>query len=366
MKVAVLEPHGFCAGVTAALRKALSMSSEPGGRGGRMYCLHELVHNEAVVGELRERGMRFVESLDEVPEGATVLFSAHGVPPHVRAQAAARGLKVIDATCPFVARAHRQVREFAARGVPVAVVGDAGHVEVVGLVGEYKGLKGAKDIKDLKDIKDFKDSKDLKDIKDFKDSKDFKDIKDFKDSKDIKDLKDIKDFKDSKDFKDIKDIKDFKDFKDIKGLNIIRDARDVAVLPFPSDGPVGVVCQTTLSSGAVQNVLSALRARYPRLVESPAAETCTATRDRQAAVRAFVQAGDPVATGVLVVGSAASANTARLVEIAREAGATAWRVDRPEELSKHDISGLDRLGLTAGASTPEVLVEAVRAALTAR
>ena len=246
-----------------------------------MWCLHELVHNKTVVGELKGRGMRFVENLSDVPDGGTVLFSAHGVPPRVRAQAAARGLKVIDATCPFVARAHRQVQEFAARGVPTVVIGDAGHVEVVGLIGEYA---------------------------------------------------------------------------DVNGLRVVRDVVGVANLPFPAAGPIGVVCQTTLSSGTVDRVLSALRTRYPRLIAPSAAETCTATRDRQAAVRMFVLAGDPSVTGVLVIGSATSANTARLAEIAREAGATAWRVDGLHELSACDFAGIERLGLTAGASTPERLV----------
>ena len=132
--------------------------------------------------------------------------------------------------------------------------------------------------------------------------------------------------------------------------------KDVAALPFPAEGPLGVVCQTTLSSGVVQRVLSALRARYPQLIEPLAAETCTATRDRQAAVRAFVQAGDPATTGILVIGSANSANTTRLVEIAREAGADAWRVDGVDGLAGIDFSGLARLGLTAGASTPENVV----------
>ena len=249
--------------------------------GGPVWCLHELVHNKTVVGELKGRGMRFVENLSDVPDGGTVLFSAHGVPPRVRAQAAARGLKVIDATCPFVARAHRQVQEFAARGVPTVVIGDAGHVEVVGLIGEYA---------------------------------------------------------------------------DVNGLRVVRDVVGVANLPFPAAGPIGVVCQTTLSSGTVDRVLSALRTRYPRLIAPSAAETCTATRDRQAAVRMFVLAGDPSVTGVLVIGSATSANTARLAEIAREAGATAWRVDGLHELSACDFAGIERLGLTAGASTPERLV----------
>ena len=314
LRVEVIEPHGFCSGVRAAVdmaRRALSVG-EP------VWCLHELVHNGTVVDELRKGGMRFVESLEDVPEGGTVLFSAHGVPPCVRALAEARGLKVLDATCPFVARAHRQVREFAARGVPVVVVGDARHVEVVGLAGEYK------------------------------DSKDFKDLKD------------------TKDLKDLKDLKDTKDLKDFNGFTIVKDAADVAALPFPADSPLGVVCQTTLSSGTVNAVLSALHARYPRLIEPPAAETCTATRDRQAAVRAFVQAGDPSATGVLVIGSANSANTARLVEIAREAGAAAWRVDGPAEMNTVDFTGIERLGLTAGASTPETIVKDIVANLVVR
>ena len=308
-------------------RRALSVG-EP------VWCLHELVHNGTVVDELREGGMRFVESLEDVPEGGTVLFSAHGVPPGVRALAEARRLKVVDATCPFVARAHRQVREFAARGVPVVVVGNAEHVEVAGLVGEFKEFKG------------FKESKG---------SKEFKVVKESKVSNDLNDPNDLNDLKDPNDPNALNDSKDFK---------IICDAADVAALPFPADSPLGVVCQTTLSSGTVNAVLSALRARYPRLVEPPAAETCTATRDRQAAVLAFVQAGDPSATGVLVIGSANSANTARLVEIAREAGAAAWRVDGPAEMNTVDFTGIERLGLTAGASTPEAVVRDIVAGLT--
>ena len=298
-------------------RRALSVG-EP------VWCLHELVHNGTVVDELREGGMRFVESLEDVPEGGTVLFSAHGVPPGVRALAEARRLKVVDATCPFVARAHRQVREFAARGVPVVVVGNAEHVEVIGLVGEFKEFKG------------FKESKGSKEFKVVKESKVSNDLKDSNDSNDPNDPKDLK---------------------------VIKDAAAVADLPFPEDGPVGVVCQTTLSCGTVQDVLSALRARYPHLLESPASDTCTATRDRQRAVDDFVRSGDPSATGVLVIGSANSSNTARLVEIAREAGAAAWRVGGPDELASCDFAGIERLGLTAGASTPEAIVTDIAARL---
>jgi len=311
LEITVIEPHGFCSGVRAAVemaRHALSVH-------GEVWCLHELVHNGAVVDELRKNGMRFVERLEDVPEGGVVLFSAHGVPPSVRAQAAARGLQVIDATCPFVARAHRQVREFAERGVPVVVVGNAEHVEVIGLVGEYK------------------------------------------ESKVFKGSKVPNDFKVSKVPNDFNDLTDFKDIK------VVNAAAAVGDLPFAEDGPVGVVCQTTLSSGTVQDVLSVLRARYPHLLESPASDTCTATRDRQRAVGDFVRSGDPSTTGVLVVGSANSSNTARLVEIAREAGAAAWRVDGPDELSSCDSAGIKRLGLTAGASTPEAIVVDIAARL---
>lgn len=128
MKLEILEPHGFCAGVTAALKKALALKD--------VWCLHELVHNELVVASLRERGFRFVEDVEEVPEGGTVLFSAHGVAPAVRETAAKRRLKVVDATCPYVERVHCAARSFAARGLPVVVIGNANHAEVRGILGE--------------------------------------------------------------------------------------------------------------------------------------------------------------------------------------------------------------------------------------
>ncbi len=144
MNLRILEPHGFCAGVTGALRKALALADEEAGLAGRsvpagprpLYCLHELVHNELVAADLARRGFAFVETLDEVPDGATVLFSAHGVSPAVRARAAARNLTVVDATCPFVARVHRAAADFAARGLPVVVIGHPGHAEVAGILGE--------------------------------------------------------------------------------------------------------------------------------------------------------------------------------------------------------------------------------------
>ena len=264
-------------GVRAAVEKAsrtLSLSS-----GKAVYCLHELVHNEQVVADLKARGMRFVESLDDVPDGATVLFSAHGVAPAVRDEAQRRGLAVVDATCPFVARAHRAVRDFAARGVPVVVVGHADHAEVRGVVGEAPECR------------------------------------------------------------------------------VVASAEEVAALPFPASSPLGVLCQTTLSFGTVRAVLGALKARYPRLETPAAADVCTATRDRQRAVAEFVRGGGD---GVLVLGSAGSSNTNRLVEVARAAGASfAARAGTLEEVRALNFAGVRCLGITSGASTPEDLLQGV-------
>ena len=263
MKVDVITPHGFCMGVERALAQAASLKPP-------VFCLHELVHNAQVIEELCAKGMRFVESLDEVPDGATVLFSAHGVAPSVRERAAQKGLRVVDATCPFVARAHAAVRDFAARGVPVVIIGHASHVEVRGLIGEAV------------------------------------------------------------------------DFE------VVATVEDVAKIKFPIDAPLGVVCQTTVPSDAV---LVALKARYPRLEVPAAATTCTATRDRQKAVMDFVRSGGD---GVLVLGSATSSNTNRLVEAALAAGASfAVRAGNEAELRALDFSGVRRLGVTSGASTPE-------------
>lgn len=139
MDVDVITPHGFCAGVTGALRKALSLAPS----GERVYCLHELVHNELVVSDLEARGFVFVEDVADVPAGATVLFSAHGVSPRVRALAAARGLRVVDATCPFVARVHTAARGYAARGLDVVIVGKSSHAEVRGIAGEVEAAGGS-------------------------------------------------------------------------------------------------------------------------------------------------------------------------------------------------------------------------------
>ncbi len=286
MEVEVIFPHGFCSGVAAAIRRAEEVLASAR-QGEKVYSLHALVHNELVTSALRAQGLRSVEDLAEVPEGGTVILSAHGVAPKVRDLAAARRLKVIDTTCPFVARLHREVKRYAASGVPVVVIGHPEHVEVMGIVGEARAALGE--------------------------------------------------------------------------VRVVVSPAEVSALPFPADGEVGVVSQTTLSFAAVAAVKSALAARFSRLSSSPASTVCTATADRQRAVAEFVRGGGDA---VLVLGSEESSNTRRLAEVAQAAGAK--KVVRAATLAVAlaiDFSGIKRLGVTSGASTPETLLEAVVAAL---
>ncbi len=255
--------------MTAALKKALSLvnSNTPTpDNPNTVYCLHQLVHNELVVGDLKKRGFVFVESVEEVPEGATVLFSAHGVSPAVRAAAARRGLKVVDATCPFVDRVHREARAFAERGLPVVVIGNPSHVEVKGIVGEVKG-----------------------------------------------------------------------------DCTVISDP-NTQTLKHPN-AALGVVSQTTMNADEVARIVADLKKDYA--VETMA-EVCHATRDRQNAVKAF--RGD----ALLVLGSSNSSNTKRLCEVAN---CRTFRAGTRAELEALDLSGIETLGVTSGASTPESFFE---------
>lgn len=267
VKLEILNPHGFCAGVKAALEKArrLAMSGE------RVYCLHEIVHNEIVVEDLKGRGFVFVEDLSEVPEGATVLFSAHGVSPAVRREAEAKGLKVEDATCPFVARVHKAAAGFHDKGLQVVVIGKASHAEVRGILGEAPDAL------------------------------------------------------------------------------VVSSVKEVENLEFPQADvrKIGVVSQTTMNADDVAEIVSALSRRFE--IDS-VAEVCNATKERQDAVKAF--AGD----AVLVLGSANSSNTRRLSEVA---GCKTFRAGNVEEVKALDLSGVDRLGITSGASTPESFFQSV-------
>ena len=261
MKIEVLEPHGFCAGVTGALRKAMEL----GRTVGPVYCLHELVHNELVVASLKKLGFVFVESVAEVPEGATVLFSAHGVSPAVRAEAAARRLQVVDATCPFVTRVHKAARAFADQGLPVVILGHPKHAEVRGIMGE------------------------------------------------------------------------------VPDPIVVESLAAMPVLP----PRFGVVSQTTLNADEVASSVAQLKTSHD--VETMA-EVCHATKERQDAVKAFD--GD----ALLVLGSANSSNTKRLCEVAR---CRTFRAGTLDEVRGQDFTGVGRLGVTSGASTPEDFFDAV-------
>ena len=261
MEVEVIEPHGLCAGVNAAVAKALKLRD--------VYCLHELVHNEIVVGDLKALGFRFVDRVEEVPEGETVVFSAHGVPPSVRAAAAERRLKVVDATCPFVAKVHRAARDFSRRGIPVVVLGDPAHVEWKGIAGEAESPLTFEEAMKMEKTS------------------------------------------------------------------------------------VGVVAQTTMNADEVARQVSELRGRHR--VEAQA-EVCQATKARQDAVRRFAGRGGD-GRAVLVLGSRTSSNSRRLAEVAADAGAKAFLAASMDEVRALDLSGVGRLDVTSGASTPERLFE---------
>ena len=266
MKLEILNPHGFCAGVKSALEKARRLAIS----GERIYCLHEIVHNEIVVSDLKDLGFVFVESLSEVPAAATVLFSAHGVSPSVYAEAKSRRLKVVDATCPFVARVHKAAAAFHANGLQVVIVGKASHAEIKGILGEAPDAVVVSSLKDIERI----------------------------------------------------------------------------TLPQGASRKIGVVSQTTMNADDVAVIVEGLSRRFE--IES-VAEVCNATKERQDAVKAFD--GD----AILVLGSSNSSNTRRLSEVAR---CKSFRAGSIDELKAIDFSGVNRLGITSGASTPESFFQA--------
>ncbi|MGN0855828.1 MAG: 4-hydroxy-3-methylbut-2-enyl diphosphate reductase [Candidatus Spyradenecus sp.] len=278
MELFIAEPHGMCTGVARALRIVRRTLEEHPGE--PLWCFHEIVHNEHVVSNLRAQGVRFVDDLADVPPGSRLLFSAHGVSPAVRAQAAERNLEVVDATCPFVAKVHAEAKAFAAQALPIALVGHKGHDEVVGILGEAP-----------------------------------------------------------------------------TAIRVIETAADVAALrqELPAVRDLALLSQTTVSGEMFNERLANLRAAgfTPRLPNHR--DICYATQERQDAVRELASRVDRL----LVLGSRTSSNSKRLAEVAQTAGCPATLIASPDELDTLDLSGVERLGLTSGASTPEELLTEV-------
>ncbi|MGQ0512374.1 MAG: 4-hydroxy-3-methylbut-2-enyl diphosphate reductase [Betaproteobacteria bacterium] len=279
MDVLLANPRGFCAGVERAIEiveRALEQFGRP------IYVRHEIVHNKTVVEALRGKGAVFVEELDEVPAGATLVFSAHGVSKEVRADAERRGLKVFDATCPLVTKVHVEVSKMLREGYEIVMIGHRGHPEAEGTVGQASS-----------------------------------------------------------------------------GISLIETLEDVASLQVRDPLRLSYVTQTTLSVDDAQRIVAALRARFPQIRGPKRDDICYATQNRQDAVKFMA----PQCDVVIVVGSPNSSNSNRLREVAEHIGAEAYMVDSAADLKAEWIAGKRRIGVTAGASAPEVLVEQLVARL---
>ena len=280
MKVLLANPRGFCAGVDRAIEiveRALELFGAP------IYVRHEVVHNRYVVEKLRAAGAIFIEDLAAVPAGATLIFSAHGVPRAVRQEADARGLRVFDATCPLVTKVHMEVVRYRKRGTECILIGHAGHPEVEGTLGQAQG-----------------------------------------------------------------------------GMYLVETADDVAKLSVRDPDNLAFVTQTTLSMDDTARVIDALRARFPNIQGPRKDDICYATQNRQDAVRALSQECDVV----FVVGSSNSSNSNRLREVAQAQGARAYMIDGAQDLRREWLTDAEAVGVTAGASAPEVLVQEVISRLT--
>ncbi len=283
MRILLANPRGFCAGVDRAIdivERAVELFGAP------IYVRHEVVHNRFVVDRLRGLGAVFVEELDEVPDAAVVIFSAHGVSKAVQAEARRRGLQVFDATCPLVTKVHMEVARYAREGLDVILIGHEGHPEVEGTMGQFDGTQGGR-------------------------------------------------------------------------ICLVEDVEDVQSLEVRDPARVGVVTQTTLSVDDTADVLDALRRRFPTLAAPRKEDICYATQNRQDAVKKLVAECDVV----IVVGSQTSSNSNRLREIAEKAGIPGYLVDGPDDLRPEWFAGRQAVGVTAGASAPELLVQQVVARL---
>ena len=279
MEVLLANPRGFCAGVERAIaivERALEQYGAP------IYVRHEVVHNKFVVDSLRAKGAIFIDDLADVPAGATLIFSAHGVPQAVRHDAGSRGLRVFDATCPLVTKVHVEVAKMRDAGREIVMIGHKGHPEVEGTMGQSEG-----------------------------------------------------------------------------GMHLVETVADVQTLKVSDPDKLAYVTQTTLSVDDAQTIVDALRVRFPSIVGPKRDDICYATQNRQDAVKFMAPRSDLV----LVVGSPNSSNSNRLREVAEQFGVPAYLIDNAGQIDPAWLDGRKRVGVTAGASAPEVLVDAVIARL---
>lgn len=286
MKVMLANPRGFCAGVDRAIEiveQSLEMFGAP------IYVRHEVVHNKFVVDDLREKGAVFVEELVEVPMGATVIYSAHGVSRAVRDDAKKRDLRVFDATCPLVTKVHLEVARYCEEGRETILVGHAGHPEVEGTMGQCTEDNGGT-------------------------------------------------------------------------IHLVETVADIDSLSVKNPDRLAIVTQTTLSMDDTAEVIAALRSRFPRIIGPRKSDICYATQNRQDAVKQLVEQCDLI----LVVGSRNSSNSNRLQEIASKRGVESHLIDNAGEIAGAWLEGKHNIGVTAGASAPEVLVDDVVSTLKAR
>lgn len=275
MKILLANPRGFCAGVDRAIdivERALELFGAP------IYVRHEVVHNRFVVDDLKNKGAVFVEELHEVPDGSTVIFSAHGVSQAVQDEAAGRDLKVFDATCPLVTKVHMEVKRYRDKGVEVILIGHQGHPEVEGTMGQADS-----------------------------------------------------------------------------GMHLIEEHSDVEGLQVTNENNLAYVTQTTLSVDDTKIVIDALKKRFPKIKGPRKDDICYATQNRQDAVRSLSRDSDVV----IVVGSTNSSNSNRLRELSETLGVPSHLVDKPEQIQREWFDGVDVVGVTAGASAPEILVKQV-------
>ena len=286
MQIHLANPRGFCAGVDRAIgivERALELFGAP------VYVRHEVVHNKYVVDGLRDKGAIFVDELHEVPDDATVIFSAHGVAKAVREEAARRKLRVFDAICPLVTKVHMEVGRYQEEGRECILIGHAGHPEVEGTLGQYRRLEDGRG-----------------------------------------------------------------------GMYLVESVDDVTALTVKDPGFLAFVTQTTLSMDDTAVVIDALRERFPKIVGPKKEDICYATQNRQDAVKNLL----PQCDLILVVGSQTSSNSTRLKEIAEKQGIPAFLIDSAQEIKDEWLVGKKSVGVTAGASAPEILVERVVKKLT--